>query len=261
MEKQCEDGQEHGEMADKPGAGYYSSRCCQILAKLGDLLELERSEAADREKRLTSRIENLNRTVVELVDVVATLQSGLEESAIAVKDASPSSSSSSSSTKGRASKKQPPKPMSTVHTAPRSTYTSYVPGGTGASVTAQPHVASTQVNVVVDRESDPVVQHVAEPTPTPNIAGTAHGRSTPGVNLSKFEDCEDDDWSFVCSRKPSGKKSVLFIGNLKAGIDADSLCKFVQRRTEKAGQSVTVYGTQVFEKESSLPSTRLVVSS
>ena len=63
---------------------------------------------------------------------------------------------------------------------------------------------------------------------------------------------EDDDelWTLVAGSKPTGKKAVVYVGNLKIGAKEDEVREFIQKRCAKLRlRPPKIYNSKMFEKE------------
>ena len=63
---------------------------------------------------------------------------------------------------------------------------------------------------------------------------------------------DDDDklWSLMLKAKPTGKKSVLYIGNLEENASEEKLREYVEKRSQKAGISQPkVFNCTIFSRE------------
>ena len=82
--------------------------------------------------------------------------------------------------------------------------------------------------------------------------------------LPSFEDDKTESglWELVCSKKPTGKRTVLFVGNLPSDTSAEKLSEFVTTcaSTVKTEVQIIIHECKIFRKESS-SSARLVVNS
>ena len=116
---------------------------------------------------------------------------------------------------------------------------------------------TTQRNLQVNSQS-----YVVNPTLT---SGQSEDRRSlaklsTATQLSKFEESpEDNSWESVTSRKPSPKKAVLFLGNLKANIQEDELRSFIVQRAASTSVELSIYDCRIFPKVDS-SSARIVVN-
>ena len=66
-------------------------------------------------------------------------------------------------------------------------------------------------------------------------------------------DAPDDDealWTLVSEKKPTEKKAVLYLGNLKPGVKESEIIDYVNRRSENLGAlPPTIHNCKIFEKE------------
>ena len=76
--------------------------------------------------------------------------------------------------------------------------------------------------------------------------------SEAALRFSKFENMDDKSdasWNLVTFKKPSTRKSALFVGNLKATTTSDELKMFIARRAAEAQCLVQVFNCTIFQKE------------
>ena len=216
--------------------------CREMLPRLLELLQMERSEAADREKRFLSRIDQLHTTVKELGEKVESLC-----------DVSAEASSSSIGRKRR-KKKQ--------HTELEVDVTG-VRTGTESSMrtTYAPKSSRSELNL---EESQPSSRSIlsldlpAETSATESSTRTSSAASK--QSLPRFEDQpEDDSWQTVSSQKPTGKKAVFFVGNLRNDMQEEDFKTFITKRCLSAGVSVVVHSVKLFSKSDNM-SARVIIS-
>ena len=87
--------------------------------------------------------------------------------------------------------------------------------------------------------------------------------SEAALRLPKFENMDDNgdaSRNLVTSKKPSTRKSVLFVGNLKPTTTSDELKMFIARCAAEAQCLVQVFNCTIFQKETT-SSARIIVSS
>ena len=64
------------------------------------------------------------------------------------------------------------------------------------------------------------------------------------------EDEDDQLWTLVAGKKPSGKKAVIYVGNLKVGAQGNEVAEYVKRRCEKLRiRPPNIHNCKIFEKE------------
>ena len=87
-------------------------------------------------------------------------------------------------------------------------------------------------------------------------------RSANSNLLPSFEDDNEDSglWELVCSAKPTGKRKVLFVGNLRSDTTTEKLSQFVTTRASSAETQVKIHECKIFRKEAR-SSARLVLNS
>ena len=63
-------------------------------------------------------------------------------------------------------------------------------------------------------------------------------------------DDEDNLWSLVTKKKPTGKKAVLYVGNLDETVTEDKLREYIQKRSEKAGiRQPDIFSCSIIRRE------------
>ena len=63
-------------------------------------------------------------------------------------------------------------------------------------------------------------------------------------------DDEDDLWTLVSKAKPSGRKAVLYVGNLEENTNEDQVQEYVRRRSMKAGiTQPKLHNCKVYRRE------------
>lgn len=203
--------------------------CCQhchgSLATIIDMLDAERSAAADREKRLQSRIDQLSLTVQELAR--GSLFSG-EESAM--------------KTAGKTKKSK--KSKAKEGPSPTVSEVSEIKNSNGEP----PNLDETPQTT--PNANGPTVRDA------PNTAAPASTSRTALIStlLSSFDDhteAKEASWNLVTNKKPGPKKAVFYIGKLKQNETEEHLTEFVNRRAQEAGIETEVFECKVFNKENS----------
>ena len=82
-------------------------------------------------------------------------------------------------------------------------------------------------------------------------------RKTTGETIAPTEqvqplalDDEDNLWSLVTKKKPTGKKAVLYVGNLDETVTEDKLREYIQKRSEKAGiRQPDIFSCSIIRRE------------
>lgn len=211
-------------------------KCKHDFAMLVELLQQERSEAADRQKQLLTRVDQLARKVVELTDCVDSLTANNSSFQSPIQGAIGPKKRKRS---GKAAQ-QPTSQVSPLHL------------GQAHAPPAVPYQGS------MDDSTTPTENGMKPETPTKSVADPREDeREVQDSNLtdqlkkllSNESDDEDGDWQFVCSKKPSPPKAVLFVGNLPKNMTEERLRKFVLTRSEKAGVSTEVFSCKIFSKQ------------
>ena len=63
-------------------------------------------------------------------------------------------------------------------------------------------------------------------------------------------DDEDNLWSLVTKKKPTGKKAVLYVGNLDETVTEEKLREYIQKRSEKAGiRQPDIFSCSIIRRE------------
>ena len=70
----------------------------------------------------------------------------------------------------------------------------------------------------------------------------------PSTIAAMDSDDEDELYTLVTNKKPSGPKIDIFVGNLKAGITSDELEHFVLERAGESEVRVKIYKVKLFDK-------------
>ena len=79
-------------------------------------------------------------------------------------------------------------------------------------------------------------------------------------SLPRFEDQpEDESWQTVSSQKPTGKKAVFFVGNLRNDMQEEDFKTFIPKRCLSAGVSVVFHSVKIFSKSDNM-SARVIIS-
>ena len=216
--------------------------CREILPRLLELLQMERSEAADREKRLLSRLDQLHTTVKELSEKVESLC-----------DVSVEASSSSIGRKRRKKKQHTELEVDVtgVRTGTESSMrTTYAPKSSRSELSLEESQPSFCSILSLDLP--------AETSATESSTRTSSAASK--QSLPRFEDQpEDESWQTISSQKPTGKKAVFFVGNLRNDMQEEDFKTFITKRCLSAGVSVVVHSVKLFSKSDNM-SARVIIS-
>ena len=199
-------------------------------------IQRERREAADREKRLMSKISLLTRKVEEL-SLKAAESSSFDHGA-GISEKVDQKTTNKKSQKNRKNR----------------------PGGAATSTstnTGTPgshHRTTSETSVGVDSSSSsPESTIVSQLGYSKNASNIAESDL-----LSNFEEDNKDSgvYELVCERKPAGRKCVMFVGNLPCSAVPEKIAEFVTIRASEAKVNVKIY--KIFQKETS-SATRLVL--
>ena len=89
----------------------------------------------------------------------------------------------------------------------------------------------------------------AETSATESSTRTSISSAASKQSLPRFEDQpEDESWQTVSSQKPTGKKAVFFVGNLRNDMQEEDFKTFITKRCLSAGVSVVVHSVKLFSK-------------
>ena len=264
---------EHEQPCDVPDNRFPTSNCCRdfhnALAVIMDMLDVERSAAADREKRLISHIDQLSRTVQELSRSSALNIPSSGSSAITVGD---SQAQSKSQRKRRHATNCPTVESETnpntvvdlqlTSSSPAqqdAAATCHIPVGSGPTVPGHDlsdldHHQRVGVTSNVQTASNSNSKTKTNIQTSANAASAVSEANLPDVD----DDSEDAAWRLVTARKPV-KKSVVFVGNLLRDASPEQLARFVEcRSSELKTPPIKILDCKVFQKQKS-SSARLVV--
>ena len=141
-----------------------------------------------------------------------------------------------------------------AETEPRASDESSRMRQTWAEVARQPETQSMEKNERVDTSKKHKRMN-SEPTKSaacaPNKELSSGPSKTPNHPLPISDD-EDDDalWTLVAGTKPTGKKAVVYIGNLKLGAKENEVREYVRKRCEKLHlRPPRIFNSKMFEKE------------
>ena len=85
-------------------------------------------------------------------------------------------------------------------------------------------------------------------------------RASPALaSFTEDSDCAEG-WDLVAPRKPTEKRAVLFVGNLKLDAADEHIAAFITQRAATVGKNVKVHSVKLFQKETTT-SARIVVNS
>ena len=232
-----------------PRTRFASSSCCRefqnALSAILDLIDAERSAAADREKRLLSRIDQLSQTVQGLSTAV------METNVAKI----PTKMAEAKKTKRKKAAKTCCASIVHKSRTPSSSTScdGFIPEAAGTIDEAHSTVRDTSMPAVASA-CDAVISNTNTCTPSRH--------STSPLNIPNFEESlEDDSWKTIISKQPAPKKKVLYVGNLRPDVTEDGLKSFLSRRAATASPSsaISIFQCTVFRKiETS--SARIVVN-
>ena len=209
--------------------------------KIVEILELDRSAAEDREKRLLNRIDHLTRKVEALTNEMTALQSAQDDNGGQRRQGSPSVQKSSQKKQKRVAASSPGVPVPVAGCPQKELVRDSVEPCSSVVRTEQQDTSVTEASRVV-HQMDPDAPTDAKP-----------GKQGLSRMLPTFEeDAEGSNlWQLICTKKPTGRKAVhaLFVGNLLKDCDADTLCQYVQRRVQEVGVKVQIHDCTLFPKE------------
>ena len=139
---------------------------------------------------------------------------------------------------------------------------------TNAYTAAVTYSEATQSNPGRQRRSsaDHLTDQVTEPKRTTTIVSShektqrhptrAQGNTRrraeqPQWNTDNGDEDEDDQlWTLVAGKKPTGKKAVIYVGNLKIGAKDNKVTEYIKRRCEKLCiRPPTIHNCKIFEKD------------
>ena len=234
--------------------------CHNALATILDLMEVEKSEAADREKRLVSRIDLQARTVKDLSGSVVT------QSTISTPTYSDTGNVNMSSAEGNSLAE-----VQKLRRERRRKREKYPPAGSRVQLTlygttvwrASATVKPFSPARCTVRTSCSGRYNIAKScTASYQEAGQSIDYASQHFPAPSFEESLDDDsWKTISSKRPEPKKKVLFVGNLRSDVMEDGLKTFIAQRLSTSSLSMTVAISQcsLFKKEQST-SARIVVN-
>ena len=67
--------------------------------------------------------------------------------------------------------------------------------------------------------------------------------------LSEVDPDDEECWNLVSGTRPSGKKCELYVGNVKAHIDEESLEKYILLRAKRLDKKVIIHKIRIFQKD------------
>ena len=180
------------------------------------MLELDRSAAEDREKRLLNRCDHLTRKVEELTHEMTAFQSAQDDSNGGQRrQGSPSVQKSSQKKQKRVAASSPGAPVP-VAGYPQKELVRYSVESCSSVVRSEQVTSVSEASRVHQMDPD---------TPTDaKLDKQGLSRMLPTFE----EDAEGSKlWQLVCTKKPKGRKAVLLVGNLRKDCDAYTLCQYV----------------------------------
>ena len=232
--------------------------CHNALATILDLMEVEQSETADREKRLLSRIDLLARTVQDLSGSVVT-QSTISTPAYSnTGNVNLSSAEDNSLAEVQKNKKRKKKKAGEISTSRKSSTTYTVRGNGVESERDRSHLPDAQY-------AHPAAEDTTSLLLVQPVTRKQDRASTTPASIfqppSFEESLDDDSWKTISSKRPEPKKKVLFVGNRRSDVTEDGLKTFIAQRLSTFSPSMTVAISQcsLFEKEQST-SAKIVVN-
>ena len=198
------------------------------LADLKAMFISERAEARDREQRQKNKITQLEKilnTHVESIDKTNDMACTMLKSI----DAKTTTVISDLKKAGSA-----------VRSLNRSTPGTYASMRMQDNKDGQQHWAD-----VVRRHTEMDLPKRRSP-PGPSKAPMMTNHPPPSTN----DEDDDELWTLVAGSKPTGKKAVVYVGNLKRGAKEDEVREFIQKRCAKLRlRPPKIYNSKMFEKE------------
>ena len=236
--------------------------CHNSLATILDLMEVGKSEAADREKRLVSRIDLLARTVKDLFGSVVTQSTISTPTYSDTGNVNLSSAEGNSLAEVQKTKKRKKKKAEEISTSRKSspTHTSTVRDNGVESGRDHSHLPDAQY--AHPAAEDTTSLRLAQPfTRKQDRASTTPASIFLPPPPSFEESLDDDSWKTISSKRPEPKKKVLFVGNLRSDVTEVGLKTFIAQRLSTSSPSMTVAISQcsLFKKEQS-NSARILVN-
>ena len=230
-----------------------------MIQRLVSTLDEERIASKDRdpELRLNQKINELSAQVESLAERLTDLgketQARDEKLTSRVNDVKACVMSAYSNTPTRTK----------AHSPTRDTLTE-----TNAYTVAATYSEAAQSNPGRQRRSsaDPLTDQVTEQKRTTTIV-SSHGKTKrhpsraqantcrraeqPQWNTDDGDEDEDDQlWTLVAGKKPTGKKAVIYVGNLKIGAKDNEVTEYIKRRCEKLCiRPPTIHNCKIFEKD------------
>ena len=221
-------------------------------------MEVEKSEAADREKRLVSRIDLLARTVKDLSGSVVTQSTISTPTYSGTGNVNLSSAEGNSLAEVQKTKKRKRKKAGEISTSRKSSTTHTVRDNGVESERDRSHLpdAPSAHPAAEDTTSLRLVQPV---TRKQDRASTTPASISQPPSFE--ESLVDDSWKTISSKRPEPKKKVLFVENLRSDVTEDGLKTFIAQRlsTSSPSMSVAISQCSLFEKEQST-SARIVIN-
>ena len=231
-----------------------------MIQRLVSTLDEERIASKDRELRLNQKINELSAQVESLTERLTDLgketQARDEKLTRRVNDVKACVMSAYSNTPTR----------TRAHSPTRDTLTAHAE--TNAYTAAATYSEATQSNPGRQRRSsaDPLTDQVTEQKrttpivsshektqrhPTRAQANTCRRAEQPQWNTDDGDEDEDDQlWTLVAGKKPTGKKAVIYVGNLKIGAKDNEVTEYIKRRCEKLCiRPPTIHNCKIFEKD------------
>ena len=231
-----------------------------MIQRLVSTLDEERIASKDRELRLNQKINELSAQVESLTERLTDLgketQARDEKLTRRVNDVKACVMSAYSNTPTRTKAHSPTRDTLTAHAE------------TNAYTAAATYSEATQSNPGRQRRSsaDPLTDQVTEQKrttpivsshektqrhPTRAQANTCRRAEQPQWNTDDGDEDEDDQlWTLIAGKKPTGKKAVIYVGNLKIGAKDNEVTEYIKRRCEKLCiRPPTIHNCKIFEKD------------
>ena len=250
----CDSSEVVGEEESPCGTSDLPSNCWRkfqnALFAILDMLDAERSAAADREKRLMSRIDQLSKTIQELSTTVQEIKPDKENPSAVADD-------------GKKRKKKKTAKHCCASTVPVDRTRSSSTSSNGSSQEVADAARST-----IQRTCRPVATPAPSCQDSEGLVALASKSDAPSNNATRdvhvphFEESvEDDSWKTIISKQPAPKKKVLYIGNLRPDVTEDGLQTFLSRRASTVSPSSPVLLLQcTIFKKTNTSSARIVVN-
>ena len=226
-----------------PRTRFSSSTCYRefqnALSAILDLIDAEKSAAADREKRLLFRVDQLSQTVQGLSTAVMETNVAKIPTKMAEAKKTKRKKAAKTCCASIVLKSRTPDPSSSTSC---DGFIGFIPEAAGTIDEAHSTVRDTSMPAVASA-CDAVISNTNTCTPSRHF--------TSPLNIPNFEESlEDDSWKTIISKQPAPKKKVLYVGNLRPDVTEDGLKSFLSRRAATASPSspVSIFQFTVFRK-------------